>query len=100
MNPVKDLLNQRQSLWLDYIDESFIQSGELERLVNGNEVRGVTSNPRFSRKRLRAAPITMMYCASCLRDPRYSAQRRIVSSAILHTFALSTRSERSAAAPA
>jgi transaldolase len=50
MNPVKELLNQGQSIWLDYIQEGLIQSGELQRLVEENDVRGVTSNPTIFRK--------------------------------------------------
>lgn len=33
-----------QSIWLDYIDRSLIQSGDLKRLINIG-VRGLTSNP-------------------------------------------------------
>ena len=50
MNPVKELLNQGQSIWLDYIQEGLIQSGELERLVEENGVRGITSNPTIFQK--------------------------------------------------
>ena len=50
MNPVKELLNQGQSIWLDYIQEGLIQSGELERLVEENGVRGITSNPTIFEK--------------------------------------------------
>ncbi len=50
MNPVKELLNQGQSIWLDYVQEGLIQSGELQRLVQENEVRGITSNPTIFEK--------------------------------------------------
>ena len=50
MNPVKELLNQGQSIWLDYIQEGLIQSGELERLVKKNGVQGITSNPTIFEK--------------------------------------------------
>ena len=33
-----------QSIWLDYIHRAFIESGELEKLVNDG-LRGITSNP-------------------------------------------------------
>ena len=50
MNPLKELVNQGQSIWLDYIQGGLIQSGELQRLVEENEVRGVTSNPTIFEK--------------------------------------------------
>ena len=50
MNALRKLSNQGQSIWLDYIQEGFIQSGELQRLVEENEVRGITSNPTIFEK--------------------------------------------------
>ena len=50
MNPLKELLKQRQSIWLDYIQRRLIQSGELKRLVEEDGVRGVTSNPTIFEK--------------------------------------------------
>lgn len=50
MNPLKKLLKQRQSIWLDYIQRGLIQSGELKRLVEDDGVRGVTSNPTIFEK--------------------------------------------------
>src|SRR5688572_108251 len=50
MNPLKELLNQGQSVWLDYIQGGLIRSGDLQRLVEENEVRGVTSNPTIFEK--------------------------------------------------
>src|SRR5512142_1567687 len=45
MNSLKELQQQGQSLWLDYIRRNLIRSGELERLVREDGIRGVTSNP-------------------------------------------------------
>src|SRR6059058_2199071 len=45
MNPLKDLTEQGQSVWLDYIRRNLIRSGELKRLVEEDGLRGVTSNP-------------------------------------------------------
>jgi transaldolase/glucose-6-phosphate isomerase len=45
MNPLKELVAQGQSIWLDYIRRNLIQSGELKRLVEEDGLRGVTSNP-------------------------------------------------------
>jgi transaldolase/transaldolase/glucose-6-phosphate isomerase len=50
MNPLKELLKQGQSIWLDYIEGGLIQSGELKRLVEEDGVRGVTSNPTIFEK--------------------------------------------------
>lgn len=50
MNALRELLKQGQSLWLDYIEGGFIQSGELNRLVQGDEIRGLTSNPTIFQK--------------------------------------------------
>lgn len=50
MNPLKELVAQGQSIWLDYISRGLIRSGELKRLVEEDGVRGVTSNPTIFEK--------------------------------------------------
>jgi transaldolase/glucose-6-phosphate isomerase len=50
VNPLKDLLSYGQSVWLDFIRRSLITSGELERLVEEDGLRGVTSNPAIFEK--------------------------------------------------
>jgi transaldolase/transaldolase/glucose-6-phosphate isomerase len=50
MNPLKQLLGQGQSVWLDYIRRDLIRGGELKRLVEEDGVRGVTSNPTIFEK--------------------------------------------------
>jgi len=50
MNPLKELKEYGQSFWLDYIRRSLITSGELERLVKEDGLRGVTSNPTIFQK--------------------------------------------------
>ncbi len=50
MNPLQDLQNYGQSVWLDYIRRSLITSGELQRLVKEDGLRGVTSNPSIFEK--------------------------------------------------
>lgn len=42
MNPLNDLLNHGQSVWLDYIRRSLIDSGELHRLIDDG-LRGIDS---------------------------------------------------------
>jgi transaldolase len=50
MNPLKELLAQGQSVWLDYIRRDLIRTGELKRLVEEDGIRGVTSNPTIFEK--------------------------------------------------
>ncbi|QSJ20524.1 bifunctional transaldolase/phosoglucose isomerase [Nostoc sp. UHCC 0702] len=49
-NPLQALQNYGQSIWLDYIRRSLITSGELQRLIDEDGVRGVTSNPAIFQK--------------------------------------------------
>lgn len=39
-----------QSFWLDYIRRDLLEDGELDRLIQDKEIRGVTSNPSIFRK--------------------------------------------------
>lgn len=45
MNALKQLETCGQSPWLDYLKRSLIHNGELERLIERDGVKGVTSNP-------------------------------------------------------
>lgn len=47
---VKKIHDFGQSIWLDFIDRKLIFSGELERLIQEDGVRGVTSNPAIFEK--------------------------------------------------
>jgi len=49
-NPLKDLLNYGQSVWLDYIRRDLFTSGELKRLIEEDGLRGMTSNPAIFEK--------------------------------------------------
>ncbi|MFM9882901.1 MAG: bifunctional transaldolase/phosoglucose isomerase [Burkholderiales bacterium] len=49
-NPLQALLGHGQSVWLDYIRRSLITSGELDRLIAQDGLRGVTSNPAIFEK--------------------------------------------------
>ncbi|MFZ0773931.1 MAG: transaldolase [Candidatus Sulfotelmatobacter sp.] len=49
-NPLKDLLNYGQSVWLDYIRRDLFTSGELKRLIEEDRLRGMTSNPAIFEK--------------------------------------------------
>ena len=50
MNPLQQLHNFGQSVWLDYIRRNLFASGELKRLVAEDGVTGVTSNPSIFEK--------------------------------------------------
>ncbi|NBB86623.1 MAG: bifunctional transaldolase/phosoglucose isomerase [Bacteroidetes bacterium] len=43
--PTQALRAQGQSMWLDYIRRSLMTSGQLQRLIDEDELRGLTSNP-------------------------------------------------------
>lgn len=45
MKPLEQLLQCGQSIWLDSISRDLINSGELQRLVSEDKLRGLTSNP-------------------------------------------------------
>src|SRR5690242_19813094 len=49
-NPLKELLKFGQSIWLDYIRRNLITSGELQRLIDEDGLRGMTSNPSIFEK--------------------------------------------------
>jgi len=55
MNPLKQLGEQGQSVWLDFISRKLVESGELDRLVGEDGVRGVTSNPTIFEKAFAAS---------------------------------------------
>jgi transaldolase/glucose-6-phosphate isomerase len=49
-NPLQALLGLGQSVWLDYIRRDLISTGELERLIREDGLRGMTSNPSIFEK--------------------------------------------------
>ena len=44
-NPLLELVDQGQSVWLDYLSRDLIRSGQLEELIATDGLRGITSNP-------------------------------------------------------
>ena len=50
MNPLKQLEVCGQSLWLDYLKRSLIESGELRTLIERDGLKGITSNPSIFEK--------------------------------------------------
>src|ERR1700680_3809872 len=49
-NPLKELHEYGQSVWLDYIRRNLITSGELQRLIDEDGLGGGTSNPAIFEK--------------------------------------------------
>lgn len=49
-NPLIKLTNLGQAIWMDYIRRQMIDSGELQRLIDADALRGVTSNPSIFEK--------------------------------------------------
>ncbi|MBN1686764.1 MAG: transaldolase [Spirochaetales bacterium] len=49
MSKLKEMIEQGQSVWLDYIRRGYIDSGELKAMVREG-IRGVTSNPTIFEK--------------------------------------------------
>ena len=50
VNPLVELTKSGQSIWYDGIERQLITSGELKRLIDEYEIRGVTSNPTIFEK--------------------------------------------------
>jgi transaldolase len=54
MNPLKTLGEQGQSVWLDYMRRNLLTTGELQRLIDGDGLKGLTSNPTIFQKAVEA----------------------------------------------
>src|SRR5688572_6711472 len=50
MNKIKELNEQGQVVWLDFIQRSLLISGEFQRLVEEDGISGVTANPTIFQK--------------------------------------------------
>ncbi|MBV6520288.1 MAG: Transaldolase [Gemmatimonadaceae bacterium] len=51
-NRLRQLHAAGQSVWLDYIDRTILQNGDLQRLIDNDAVMGMTSNPSIFEKAL------------------------------------------------
>ena len=49
-NPLVDLENEGQGIWLDYIRRDLFSSGELKKLIEQDGLSGMTSNPTIFEK--------------------------------------------------
>src|SRR5580704_9296123 len=50
VNPLIQLQNFGQSIWLDYIRRDLLTNGELQRMITEDGLRGMTSNPAIFEK--------------------------------------------------
>ena len=55
-NPLKALIKFGQSVWLDYIRRDLISTGELQKLITNDGLRGMTSNPSIFEKAIAGNP--------------------------------------------
>ena len=49
-NPLVQLSQLGQSVWLDFIERRLLESGDLQKLVDDDDLRGLTSNPAIFEK--------------------------------------------------
>jgi transaldolase len=55
-NPLLELSALGQAVWIDFLSRSAITSGQMQRLVEDDGVRGVTSNPSIFEKAIVGSP--------------------------------------------
>uniref|UniRef100_A0A7C3UXG7 Transaldolase n=1 Tax=Desulfobacca acetoxidans TaxID=60893 RepID=A0A7C3UXG7_9BACT len=56
-NPLRRLEKFGQSIWLDYIRRDLITSGELQRLIEEDGLKGLTSNPAIFEKAIAGSQV-------------------------------------------
>ncbi len=49
-NPLVEVQQYGQSIWLDFLHRRILESGELKRMIEQDGIRGVTSNPAIFQK--------------------------------------------------
>src|SRR5580704_749680 len=55
-NPLLELRDRGQSVWLDFLSRDFLRQGGLERLIEQDGLAGVTSNPAIFEKAIAQSP--------------------------------------------
>lgn len=56
INPVRLLQSHGQSVWLDYLDRTVLETGQLAWLINNDGITGVTTNPAILTRAIRDTP--------------------------------------------
>lgn len=74
INSLQELHQYGQSVWLDYIRRSLIDSGELKRLVDEDGLRGVTSNPSIFEKAITGSSDYSKVLSALRRQPELDAK--------------------------
>src|SRR6266508_2272139 len=77
-----ELTELGQSVWIDVLSRRLIQSGELERMLRDDAVRGVTSNPTIFEKAISEGDAYVDQLRACLEeldDPKEIFYRLAVS---------------------
>ncbi len=49
-NPIREIAKLGQSIWFDQVRRALMTSGELQRMIDEDDLRGVTSNPTIFEK--------------------------------------------------
>jgi transaldolase / glucose-6-phosphate isomerase len=75
-NPLKELAKFGQSVWLDYIRRSLLTSGELQRLIDEDGLRGMTSNPSIFEKAITGSTDYADFLKSLDSRPELNATQR------------------------
>lgn len=68
MNPLLQLADRDQAVWIDFIERRMLEEGELARLVEQDGVRGVTSNPAIFEKAITSGDAYDRQIAELLAD--------------------------------
>ena len=50
MNPLAELAKTGQSVWFDQMERKLVSSGRLQRMIDQDDLRGLTSNPTIFEK--------------------------------------------------
>ena len=61
-NPLQELLDYGQSMWLDYIRRDLFTSGKLKQMIAEDGLRGMTSNPAIFEKAIADSSSCTMTC--------------------------------------
>lgn len=77
MSRLKELTGQRQAIWLDFVDRTFLAEGGLQTMIAQDGLTGVTSNPSIFQKAIGHGTAYDAALAEFDRaHPRASAQAR------------------------
>ena len=75
-NPLLELGELNQSVWLDNIHRDMLHNGELSRLINRDGLKGVTSNPTIFQKAIAGSRTYDAAIMRLLQDPAMLADSR------------------------